>query len=219
MTMTNLLFLLLATVSAVYLGFNFSRGRQKRISVPFVVVLVLVIGYGGWQASRDSSDRFESSDTPSGQIGENAKQQLSVPEDLNLADPGDIPADNSINPIVTKPPSVPKDLDAADSNDIPIAIKRLSVPTGINPASPGDIPSDNLINTGDLLAFLQSVSLDGRTQILNDARLWAEIWTFNNTAMRFSSNDVISLLNQLPEPSRLDEVEALVANAVLASKN
>ena len=101
----------------------------------------------------------------------------------------------------------------------PVATKQLSVPTGINPASPDDIPSDNLINTGDLEGFLKSVSLDGRTQIQQDALLWAEIWTYNNPAMRFGGNDVLFLLNQLPDPLPREQVDALVANAVLASKN
>ena len=192
--MSNLLFLLLATVSAVYLGFIFSRGRQKRFSVPLVVMLALVIGYGGWQVSHDTNAPFESSE---GQTGESAKQQLSVPKDLNRANP-EIPSDDLIDPVATK---------------------QLSVPTGINPASPDDIPSDNLINTGDLEGFLKSVSLDGRTQIQQDALLWAEIWTYNNPAMRFGGNDVLFLLNQLPDPLPREQVDALVANAVLASKN
>lgn len=223
--MGNLLFLLLATVSAVYIGFIFSRGRQKRFSVPLVVMLVLVIVYGGWQVSQEPNAPFESSEIPGGQTGERAKKQLSVPKDLNPVGSDDIPSDNLINTLVSEPPSVPTDLNRAnpevpsDGLIDPVATKQLSVPTGINPSSPDDLPSDNLINTGDLEAFLKSVSSDGHTQILQDAELWAEIWTYNTPVVTFSKDDVLSLLNQLAEPLPLEQVDALVANAILASKN
>lgn len=90
----------------------------------------------------------------------------------------------------------------------------LRVPVGVNLDNPGDV-ADDLIRSGNLQPFLGAMSPNFHDDIRFNLGLWANIWTNNVSFMTFSEADVLFLLNQVPVPLPFEQIDILVANAVL----